>query len=193
MRVTIDQTSAKQLQNTLKKAVGDKRVVELLNAIGKSVKQLAHANCDAYGGRSFWRKIKQSIDYSIDPATNSVEVGSTDWRSAHVQNGGPISAPGKGPGSQNREYLTIPISPKSYGKSISSFNRDEIVFIRTKTQCIVFEAKDKGKKGSVMEPLFVLVKKTKAQKPRPFLPWGTEAETMVFVATDEWIKAIATP
>lgn len=187
MRITIDQASAKQVQTALQKAVDDKSVKLLLDTVANNVTQLAHANCDAYGGKSFWKAIKRSITSKVDTSTNSVEIGATDWRATHVQFGGPISAPGKGQGSLGRKSLTIPISDKSYGKTVSSFAGQTLIKIKN----ILFLATaKKGGQESVIEPLFVLVKKTRPQKPRPFMPWGAEADTLVFKAADDWMRAV---
>lgn len=178
MKVTVDPSSAETLRKAFEKALSAGRTKQLFTLIGDDLAEKAKDNCDSRGRGGFWQKIRDSI--SATPTDGGVEVGSTYWVAPHVQFGGPISAPGKGEGSEGRNALTIPISPKSKGKRVSDFDRKKIV----KIDNVLFLKVGKKK----MEPLFVLCKRTKPQAPRPFMPWESEVDEIAGKAAALWMK-----
>ena len=151
--------------------------------IGEDIKESAIQKAKSYGGKYFM--IKRQADAIHYKANGTqVEIGSSDWTSNQVQFGGPISAPGKGEGATGAMCLTIPISKKAYGKRVRDFLDNKIFFANGFVWL-------KGKKGQPSERIFVLRKKTKPQRPRPFLPWGEdEIKPFIDKAIDNWMRAI---
>jgi hypothetical protein len=192
MRVDVDKASAEKLKVALGDVLSNENRKELFDTIGTIVKIEAQEKAIAYGGRNFWRnEIADSISYETNDS--GVEIGSADWRSPHVQFGGAISAPGKGEGTKNRRFLTIPASKEAYGKSVSDFDNRE-TFLTSKNKFFesgVIWLKGTGKNGQGKKPLFWLVKKTKPQRKRPFMPWGKEVEQLVGDAIEAWTDSKA--
>lgn len=191
MPVIVDKQSAKELEKALSGLVSEKNMGRLFKEIGETIKEAAIQKAKSYGGRYFM--IKRQADAIHYKANGTqVEIGSSDWTANQVQFGGPISAPGKGQGSTFAKALTIPISPKAYGKRVRDFNSDNIFFMHGIVWLKAGKLKGRGKgKHMEIEPLFVLVKKTKPQRARPFLPWGEdEIKPFIDKAIDNWMRAI---
>jgi hypothetical protein len=187
IKATISPESLKAMEAKFAGMVTKERMASLFDSVGQEIKDAAEAKARSYGGRNFWRdKIIRKIKY--DANSDGVTVGVASDLASHVQFGGTISAPGKGPGSKFRKYLTIPISDAAYGKSVGDFPKENILFLKGIVWLV--ELRGKGKKEeSVMEPLFVLKKSVK-QKARPFMPWGeSEIHPIVKSAVDSWMEA----
>lgn len=138
-------------------------------AWGRGVALQAQRNALAKGGRRFWRALARSVNVrQVSPA--GVEVASDHVAAAQKQFGGPIEAPGKGPGSHNAKFLTIPIPGSSAeGRMAGEFGN---LFVLGKQD-------DPNGRGGVLaragaggevEPLFILVRRTKPQRPDPWFP-----------------------
>jgi hypothetical protein len=80
----------------------------------KHCEGIAKQRARAYGGRSFWRDIANSIGSQLTSNSTAV-VYTTHHAAAHKEKGGKVSAPGKKPMSKSvltgkpRRFLTIPL------------------------------------------------------------------------------------
>ena len=137
-------------------------------AWGRAVAVQAQRNALAKGGRRFWRDLARSVNVRALNA-DGVEVASDHVAAAQKQYGGPIEAPGKGPGSHGAQFLTIPI-PGSAAEGRMAGEFDHLFVLGKKD-----DAKGRGgvlarNVGGEVERLFILTKRTKPQRPDPWFP-----------------------
>lgn len=187
-QVKIDERTIKEM-----KGIPDRYKKTFLATFGSKYQDKVRENARARskGGR-FWRKIAGGI--KIERDDESVTIGTESAIAAHKEQGGIISAPGKGEGSKHSKYLTIPISEISKGKNTKDFN-NLFMFKSKKGNLILAQtAKKKGSKKTrnrgtglfetvlswgkgELQPLFVL-KKSVNQKPEPFFPDSSETRAV---------------
>jgi len=142
-----------------------------LLAWGRAVAVQAQRNALAKGGRRLWRDLARSVNVrTLGP--DGVEVFSSHVAAAQKQFGGPIEAPGKGPGSHGASMLTIPIrGSRAEGKTVAEFEAggDKLFVL----------GKQDGERGGILcatgadgapEHLFILTKRTKPQRAQPWFP-----------------------
>jgi len=94
---------------------------KLLDRIGFNVLQDVKAAAIAK-----WPKLgyafAEEASYNVHGAA-SVEVGTSHVAAGIRQTGGPISAPGKGPGATGARMLTIPVAPEAKGKTAGQLRK----------------------------------------------------------------------
>jgi hypothetical protein len=151
----------------------------LFRKIGSQVARKARDTARAKGGKNFWAQIASSVSYKAN--SEQVVVGASHYAAGHKETGGTISAPGKGAMSRGRKYLSIPISPVSYGKSPGDFN-GLFKIVSKAGNLLLFR-----KAGDGIEPLFCL-KKSVFQKAYPWFPKGEELNGEIKKAIDSWMK-----
>jgi len=154
--------------------VGGRR---LAYEVAKAVGFAAQKNARAQGGQSFWASVANSVNaQNPDRTPQGALVGATHAAGAHKQHGGVIAAPGKGEGSRQREFLTIPVGKARQMR----WNVDDA---RTKGGYTLFRVKAKsGKvllfgyraelKRRKVELLFIL-RKSVWQRAYPWWPEGS--------------------
>jgi hypothetical protein len=116
------------------------------------VQNEAARNARAKGGKRFWRDLAKTI-HAVSTGTTSAQVQVDHVAAAQKERGGPIEA-------KNAAMLTIPVKgSEAEGRRASEFPE----LFRIGRMLV-------RKEGGVIEPLFWLVKKTKRQRPDPFMP-----------------------
>jgi phage gpG-like protein len=148
----------------------------LARVVAKSIGRAAQAGARAQGGRHFWADVAKSVNaQSPDDTPEGALVGATHVAGAHKQHGGTISAPGRGAGSRQRDFLTIPV-----GKARDK--RWSVEDARVKGGYTLFRVKAKSGKALIfgyrarlkrrqVELLFIL-KKSVWQRAYPWWPEG---------------------
>lgn len=137
---------------------------------GARIRKVSKERAIGKGGRKFWREIARSINLIDNGRT--VEVQSTHRAAAQKQYGGAIEARGMSGGGA--DYLTIPIlGSEAEGRSAAEFALAGLDMFAL--------GMDDGRgvlgysdENDEFVPLFVLVRKTKPQKPDPFVPLENE-------------------
>lgn len=142
---------------------------QLFRFIGSYVSRLAKDNARAKGGRKFWKQIANSV--RMEAYDEGAVIGATHYAASHKHAGGAIAAPGKGPMSRKREFLTIPITDKAKGRNANDFTNTFIANSKAGNPIIFKKLSDGG-----IFPLFVL-KKSVFQKAYPWFPEPGEPAT----------------
>ena len=170
--------------------------LKALKYIGLEVANEARNNAYSRPGRSFWRKVGNSV--SMQVSGKGVIVGAAHEAAAQKQFGGTISAPGQGPGAVGAKELTIPL-----GKA--RLNRWDVD--KAKMRFNLFLVKSNGKRllfGSplrtgrrrrnqnTMQPLFLL-KKSVNQQPDPWFPEGVQLEKAVTRGIEDYRRITGGP
>ena len=157
-------TASPALRIMAGKIAGQGRTGQFVMRWGAMVRKEAIQNALAKGGKRFWRDIARSIN--LMPDGQAAVVGSTHVAAAQKQFGGKIEAPGKGPGATGAKVLTIPIKGSgAEGRRASDFAlAGKELFVAKGTHVLGYS--DDGE----FHGLFVLVKRTKPQRPEPFFP-----------------------
>ncbi len=168
--------------------------IRILKSVGYSIEQQAAQNAHERPGRSFWRKMGDSVNTRA--GTNFVEVGATHEAAAQKQFGGVISAPGKGPGSLNAKMLTIPVNEAREKRwtTRDALKKFDLFQVKTKGgKALLFGKKREGKsvgKRRKKKPatlLFVL-RKSVSQLPEPWFPDGNQLSTAISRGIDDYLK-----
>lgn len=152
----------------------------LFRSAAVCLKRRGQDNARAYGGRSFWPGIANSVNTQVN--AQGFLVGSSHFAASHKQFGGTISAPGRGPMSRGRRNLSIPLDGAK-GKTPSDFQN---LWCLKSKKGNLFLVRNKNKK-SALELLFVL-KKEVTQKAYPWFPLKDEAKTEIKRGIDIWRK-----
>lgn len=156
--------------------------IRLFRSAAACLKRRAQDNARAYGGRSFWQGIANSVSTQVNE--HGLLVGSSHFAAAHKQFGGDISAPGRGPMSKRRRNLSIPLG-KAKGKTPSDFQK--LWRYKAKSGNLFLVRSEKTESGSSLEFLFLL-KKEVTQKAYPWFPLGNEAKKEIGRGIDIWRK-----
>jgi len=132
-----------------------------------AVRKEAIRRCLAKGGRRFWREMARSVQ--VERGSGSMLVEAQHRAAAQKQYGGVIKAKGKAGGGA--DHLAIPIEgSEAEGKDTHKFALGgyELFALGLKddNQGVLGYT---GKDGQFV-PLFVLVTKTKPQRPDKFMP-----------------------
>jgi hypothetical protein len=151
-----------------------------LNQVGKLLAAMAKDNAEAKGGKSFWQDVAKSVTWRVN-GDSSVTVGASHGAGAFRHKGGVISAPGKGVGSYNRMFLTIPLPWCPKGKrTVDQWERKLIRFVKTSggkrymgvmapSGGVISRGKRKGQPKMKFNALWTL-KKSVTLKPSPWWP-----------------------
>lgn len=149
----------------------------LAREVARSIGLAAQTRALAYGGKSFWADVANSVNaQNPDETPNGWIVGASHVAGAHKQFGGVISAPGKGKGSLKREYLTIPVGvarEKRWSVENAQVQGGYTLFrVKAKSgKVLLFGYRAELKKRRV-ELLFIL-KKSVWQRAYPWWPDGS--------------------
>lgn len=134
-----------------------------------SARDLAESSARKRGNGGFWGRLAEGVRCRADGASVTVDHVSNDANglAEHVHKGGPIRP-------RNAKFLAIPINPSVKGEWASERVRrtpnGKPIFLRLKSRR-AFLAEQTGKgRNRKLKPLFVLVRRTKPQKPRPRRP-----------------------
>lgn len=172
----------RQIANSLLKA-------QVLDRIGGEVANEARNNAYFRPGRSFWREMGDSV--SMQKKGQSVIVGAAHEAAAQKQFGGPIAAPGKGPGAAGAKALTIPLGEArenrwNVDKAAMKFN---LFPVKSGGKRFLFGTlRNRSKKASAeAQPLFLL-KKRVLQKADPWFPEGGQLERAIARGIDDYRK-----
>jgi hypothetical protein len=133
-------------------------------------------------GGNFGDQIARSVSHEHTEKT--LTVGATHYAASHKQEGGKISAPGKGPGATGAKMLAIPIDPAAKGKSPREVN-GLFLLISKEGKGKAFLAKDDGLGGLTM--MFVLIKSVKQRK-YPWFPVGKKAQEEIDKGIKFWLS-----
>ncbi len=130
------------------------------------VRQEAIRRCLAKGGRRFWRDVARSI--AVETDSNSMTVAANHRAAAQKQFGGVIEAKGRAAGGA--DALTIPLpGTEAEGTTAARFTAAGVQLFALPGpdgEPSVLGYSDDGD----FRPLFALVRRTKPQRPDPFMP-----------------------
>lgn len=173
----------------LAERVGGKAATRsLLREIGTQVAEtVSRAAIEKKPGSQFWRDVANRVTKRA--GDDFVEIGTSHVAGAFKEDGGTISAPGKGPGSRFAKYLTIPISPKAKRKNAGDFRKGATFIAKSKMGNLIIFLKQKINKNwdkstkllrAMMgpEPLFVL-KKSVDHDPDPWWPSSGKVDAAI--------------
>ena len=152
---------------------------QYMRAWSTVVKQAAEKNLrDRIGGDFGHDLARSAVQIDEAPLHHDVYVGGENgYIAEHVHTGGVIRP-------KNSQYLAIPIDRSV--KGLFAREVDGLVFLRKKDEGPngrAFLARPMKRK---IKPLFVLVKRTKPQRPRPWFPDQAEAQAV----TDNFFNRI---
>ena len=147
---------------------------QYMRAWSTVVKQAAEKNLrDRIGGDFGHDLARSAVQIDEAPLRHEVYVGGENgYIAEHVHTGGVIRP-------KNSKYLAIPIDRSV--KGLFAREVPDLVFMRANGKA--FLARQMKRK---IKPLFVLVKRTKPQRPRPWFPDQAEAQTV----TDNFFNRI---
>ena len=147
---------------------------QYMRAWSTVVKQAAEKNLrDRIGGDFGHDLARSAVQIDETPLRHDVYVGGENgYIAEHVHTGGVIRP-------KNSKYLAIPIDRSV--KGLFAREVPDLVFMRANGKA--FLARQMKRK---IKPLFVLVKQTKPQRPRPWFPDQAEAQAV----TDNFFNRI---
>ena len=122
---------------------------------GTVVRRDTQRRARSKGGRRFWREVERSVRLAAASDTG-VAVYTEHVAARQKEEGGAIEA-------KNAGALTIPVAPEAEGKRASEF--PDLFRLKSKagSDLLVNPMPDGG-----IDPMFVLRKRTRPQKPDPF-------------------------
>jgi hypothetical protein len=174
--VSIDKSPFKTILGHVE-SVSERR--ELFATIRATMDRALKDSARSKGGKSFWKDLANTITGESD--ADSAIVGATHPAAAIRQFGGTISAPGKGPLSTGAKYLSIPVSPKSRGKSPREFN--DLFFVMTKGGGkYLFSAAHGGE-------IFYVLKKSVKHPVDPWVPEENKRAEQLRAAARTWLDS----
>ena len=159
----------------------------ILTHVGGLVKRDVQAAARGKGWKHLGPAIAQATSYQLH-GSSGVEVGTAHPVARIRQLGGPISAPGKGPGAKQAQYLTIPVAPAAKGHSAGEMKHLgwSTFLVKSGAGNLVILGRRKGKgKASTVVPLFVLKKSVR----HPADPWFPQEE-MLFRRVQQAVKFV---
>lgn len=170
MKLRITVANADALKDVADKLTGE----EFLELWSEAVMRLAKKNAEDVIKGSFWRTVADGVRAETFPGRAEVTA---DYIGVHVHEGGPIA-------SRNGKDLAIPLdTPGSrlYNpRRLFARELDKIRLFAVLTKSgkkLLFRAREKGEKPDPDEgPLFVMLRQTRPQKPRPWWPTDAEAD-----------------
>ena len=173
LTVSVTKNPLKTILGHLEKT-SEKR--ELFAVIRTTMERSLKDSAEAKGGRSFWRELAGTVTGESDE--DSAIVGATHPAAAIRQEGGTISAPGKGPMSTGAKFLAIPVHPQAEGKSPREING----LFRVANYLI------KDLAGGETE-LFYVLKKSVEHPADPWLPSDSETASELRAAAKAWLDS----
>jgi hypothetical protein len=162
---TIDRDSVGPLLTRLASRLTLEARGGLVLAWGRAVAVQAQRNARAKGGRRFWGELARSVNVRrVDGG--AAEVYSDHVAAAQKQYGGPIEAPGRGPGAKGAKALTIPLpGTPAEGRTAADFG-GKLFLVKPEDEGGLLCANI----GGEFMALFAVRKRTKPQPPSPFFP-----------------------
>lgn len=161
----------------------------VLERIGGEVANEARNNAYTRPGRSFWRKMGNSV--VLEKRGPNVIVGATHEAAAQKQFGGPIEAPGQGPDALKAKALTIPLGEARDNRwnTRDAKEKFNLFLVKSNGKSILFGSlKSRSKKTkSEAKPLFLL-KKRVLQQADPWFPEGGQLERAIARGIDDYRK-----
>ena len=175
--VSINAQEFTALVDRVKAAGGSTRTI--LARWGQAVAKQARTNARAKGGKSFWRQIADSVRVKA-LSENMQEVGVWHVAAGHKQTGGPIVA-------KNVKNLTIPIPGSgAEGKRASEFEQGgRDLFVPKGTHVLGY-----ADGQAQFHALYVLVPRTKPQRPDPFFPDGPAISAIGLYEANRYIGGL---
>ena len=183
--VSVEMRHANLVISKITKSLSNAKVLE---RVGGEIANEAQNNAYSRPGRSFWRNIGKSV--SMQKKGQSVIVGAAHEAAAQKQFGGPIEAPGKGPGAVGAKSLTIPLGEAkenrwNVDKASMKFN---IFLVKSRGKRLLFGTlKSRTKKNAEAQPLFLL-KKRVMQQADPWFPEGSQLERAISRGIEDYRK-----
>jgi len=152
-----------------------RKYLDLLNAIALKIEGKAKKNARSYGGRTCWGEIADSVSSQV--TLRKIVVGASHFAAYHKHDGRkPITAPGKGPNSKRRKFLTIPIDKIVKGRSAGQMSEVMNTWVsKGKSGGLFIFGKKPSAKAKKVFTLFAL-KKSVQQKSYPW--WVEEKEAV---------------
>lgn len=161
----------------------------VLERIGGEVANEARNNAYTRPGRSFWRNMGDSV--SMQKSGKGIIVGAAHEAAAQKQFGGPISAPGKGPGAVGAKALTIPLGEARENRwnTRDAKEKFNLFLVKSNGKSILFGSlKSRSKKSKdEAKPLFLL-KKRVMQQADPWFPQGGQLERAISRGIEDYRK-----
>jgi hypothetical protein len=120
----------------------------------------------------------------------SVIVGSVHEAAAQKQFGGPIEAPGKGPGALGAKALTIPLGEARENRwnTRDAKEKFNLFLVKSNGKSILFGSlKSRSKKKREAHPLFLL-KKRVMQQADPWFPEGEQLKRAISRGIEDYRK-----
>lgn len=183
--VSVEMRHANLVIRKIAKSLSNAKVLE---RVGGEVANEARNNAYSRPGRSFWRNIGNSV--SMQKKGQSVIVGSVHEAAAQKQFGGPIEAPGKGPGALGAKALTIPLGEARDNRwnTRDAKEKFNLFLVKSNGKSILFGSlKSRSKKKREAQPLFLL-KKRVMQQADPWFPEGGQLERAISRGIEDYRK-----
>lgn len=164
------------------RVLGDEAKGRILTTVGGLVKRDVQAAARGKGWPRLGPAIAQATSYQMH-GVSGVEVGTAHPVARIRQMGGPIAAPGKGPGAKPAQYLTIPVAEAAKGHSAGEMRHlgwmTYVVKSRSgRSQAVIMGIRTRrgrvGARAAEPVPLFVLKKQVR----HPADPWFPREETV---------------
>lgn len=142
-------------------------------------------------GSGFWSRLAEGVRCRAQGASVSVDHASnaTNGLAEHVHKGGPIRP-------RNSKFLAIPLDKSLKGEWASErvwrTKTGKPLFIRLKPnaggeRALLAEERGKGR-SRFLKALYVLVRRTRPQKPRPWWPEDKEFQALAERETAFWLE-----
>lgn len=182
--ISVEMRHANLVIRKIAKSLESARVLE---RVGDEIANEARNNAFSRPGRSFWRGMGDSV--STQKRGKSFIVGATHEAAAQKQFGGPISAPGKGPGALGAKSLTIPLGEARENRwnTRDAKEKFNLFLVKSNGKSILFGNLKTGKKKQDAQPLFLL-KKRVMQQADPWFPEGGQLERAISRGIEDYRK-----
>ena len=184
--VTVQMRHANLVIRKIAKSLSNAKVLE---RVGGEVANEARNNAYSRPGRSFWRSMGDSVSMQ-KTGKSVVVVGATHEAAAQKQFGGPIEAPGKGPGALGAKALTIPLGEARENRwnTRDAKEKFNLFPVKSNGKSLLFGTlKSRSKKNAEAQPLFLL-KKRVMQQADPWFPEGGQLERAISRGIEDYRK-----
>ena len=182
--VHVQDAEVRKAIGSVASTLGPTGVATLLLRWGVAVKTAAMKAAMAKGGRKLWRQIARSVEVR-GVSADGVSVTASHPAAAQKQFGGPIEAPGKGPWAKGSGALTIPLpGSRAEGRTASEFGELQMIKRTGGRPPLLVQMR-----GKQTDFLFVLIKRTKPQRPDPWWPEPEAVNRMGLLTANRMLEA----
>ena len=150
-----------------------------------SMRDLAYNNAAKNKGKNFWMELAEGVRVKTDGLTVTIDhkTNDTNHLAEHVHEGGIIRP-------KNSKYLAIPIDKSVEGEYASDQPEGSMFIVRRKQDGAngrAYLMRPAATKRGKPKLLYVLVRQTKPQRPRPWWPTDDDFNALAERETNWWL------